>query len=235
MAPRVLEPAERVGERLLVGQVDAGGRLVEEEQVGLAGQRPGDQHALLLAAGELGDAVARPVGQADHLERVVDRGAVGARERAQQPAPGQPAGRDHLPHRGGYAGRGAGALRHEADPAPVARSASSGVPKSSSEPAVSGSSPVSARTSVDLPEPLAPISATNSPGATVRSMPRRIGRPPMATAPSVELGPGRLGHVRSSASVRLLEGGEVLAHQREVVLVGGLRRSGPRSGRAPRW
>ena len=41
------------------------------------------------------------------------------------------------------------------------------------------------RTSVVLPEPFAPIRATNSPDATVRSMPRRTGRPPMATEPPV--------------------------------------------------
>ncbi len=59
VAPRALSWRSALGERLLVGQVDAGGRLVEEEQVGLPGQRPGDQHPLLLAAGELGDPVAR--------------------------------------------------------------------------------------------------------------------------------------------------------------------------------
>ncbi len=60
-----------------------------------------------------------------------------------------------------------------------------GVPNSSSVPAVSGRSPMSARTSVDLPEPLAPMRARNSPAGTSRSMWRRTGRPPMATAPSV--------------------------------------------------
>ena len=114
----VLEAAERVGERLLARQVDACGRLVEHEQVGLAGQCAGDQHPLLLAAGERGDAVVATVGEADDVERVVDGGPVGARERAQQPAAGQPAGGDHLPHRGGHAGGGARALRHEADPRP---------------------------------------------------------------------------------------------------------------------
>ena len=70
-----------VGERLLVGQVDAGGRLVEDEQVRLAGQRAGDEHPLLLAAGQRGDAVAGPVGEPDDLEGVVDRRA-GRRGRA---------------------------------------------------------------------------------------------------------------------------------------------------------
>ena len=70
-----LEHRERVRERLLVGQVDAGGRLVEEEQVRGPGQRPGDQGALLLSAGEVGDAVARPVGEPDDRDRLVDGGA----------------------------------------------------------------------------------------------------------------------------------------------------------------
>ena len=48
----VLEAAQRVGQRLLAGQVDPGGRLVEDEQVGLAGERAGDQHPLLLPAGQ---------------------------------------------------------------------------------------------------------------------------------------------------------------------------------------
>ena len=71
----LLEPAQRRGEGELVGQVDAGGGLVEEEQLRLAGQRPRDQGPLLLAAGELGDAVAGPRGQPDHRDRLVDRGA----------------------------------------------------------------------------------------------------------------------------------------------------------------
>ena len=37
----------------------------------------------------------------------------------EQPAAAEPAGRDHLPHRRGYAGRGAGALGDEPDPVPL--------------------------------------------------------------------------------------------------------------------
>ena len=115
----LLEPAQGPGERDLVGQVDAGGRLVEEEQLGLAGQCPRDQRALLLAARQRGAAVVGPVAQPDHLEGVVDGGPVGPRERAQQAAPGEPPGGDHLAHGGGHARGGPGALRHEADPLPV--------------------------------------------------------------------------------------------------------------------
>ena len=74
MRSALLELAQRVGQRVLVGQVDAGGRLVEEEQLGLAGEGAGDQHPLLLPAGEVGDAVAGPVGQTDHRECLGDGG-----------------------------------------------------------------------------------------------------------------------------------------------------------------
>ena len=49
-----------------------GGRLVEDEQVGVAGEGAGDQHALLLAAGQRGDAVAGLVGEADGRDRGLD-------------------------------------------------------------------------------------------------------------------------------------------------------------------
>src|SRR3712207_6927925 len=45
---------------VLVGQVHAGRRLVEEEQVWLPGERAGDEHPLLLPAGERRDAVTGP-------------------------------------------------------------------------------------------------------------------------------------------------------------------------------
>ena len=59
------------------------------------------------------------IGEADDLERVVDRAPVGPRERGEQPAATEPTGRDDLAHRGGHAGRGAGALRDEADAVPL--------------------------------------------------------------------------------------------------------------------
>ena len=75
-----------------------------------------------------------------------------------------------------------------------------GVPNSRSSPEVSGSRPVMVRTSVVFPEPFAPIRARNSPDTTVRSMPRRTGRPPMATEPPVSWMGGRHGWVHPLAS-----------------------------------
>ena len=130
----------------------------------------------------------------------------------------EPAGGDDLPHRGGYAGRGAGPLRHEADPVPVVEVVERGAEQLERRRRSAGSSPVSARTSVDLPEPLAPSSATNSPVPTVRSMPRRTGRPPMATAPSRELD-DRVAHEQPFAC---WSAARFCLHQGKVVLVGGL-------------
>ena len=51
--------AERV-DKIVVGDgVERGGRLVEQQQVGFARERAGDQDALLLSAGEFGDFAAR--------------------------------------------------------------------------------------------------------------------------------------------------------------------------------
>ena len=50
----------------LVARVEVAGGLVGEDDVGVVDQRPGDRHALLLAAGELVGAVVEPVGEADH-------------------------------------------------------------------------------------------------------------------------------------------------------------------------
>ena len=97
------------------------------------------------------------------------------RERQEQAAAGEPARGDDLPHRGRHAGARAWSAAGTKPIRCQSWKSANGVPKSSTEPGVSGRRPVSARTSVDLPEPLAPISATNSPGRTVRSMPRRIG------------------------------------------------------------
>ena len=66
--------------------VERRGRLVEEHDVGLHRQRPGDGDALLLAAGEPDGVLAGLVGQADPVEEVLgplgDLGSV--------PAPGAP-------------------------------------------------------------------------------------------------------------------------------------------------
>ena len=53
--------------------VDAGDRFIQHEQLGLPGERAGDEGSLLLPAGELRDRMIRQVGEIDGLERVVHR------------------------------------------------------------------------------------------------------------------------------------------------------------------
>ena len=50
--------------------VEVAGRLVGQQQDRLVDQRPGDGHALPLAAGQLGRAVVEPAGQADAVEQL---------------------------------------------------------------------------------------------------------------------------------------------------------------------
>ena len=57
------------GERLLCVDVDTRGRLVEHEEVRFAGERLGDERALLLAAGEGRDGSRRLHRKADSLDR----------------------------------------------------------------------------------------------------------------------------------------------------------------------
>ena len=55
----VVEPAEHLHDLVAGRGVEVAGRLVGQDDVGVVDQRPGDRHALLLAAGELGRAGGR--------------------------------------------------------------------------------------------------------------------------------------------------------------------------------
>ena len=228
VAPRSLSRPQRVGERDLVGQVDAGGRLVEEEQLGLAGQRPRDQRALLLAARERrssrrapGRRARRPRARRRSAARSARESGRSSRRRVSRPAATTSRTEAGTPE---VAPVRCGTKPTRCQSREVARAACR---RARARRRLSGRSPVSARTSVDLPEPLAPISATNSPCSTRRSMWRRTGRPPMLTAPPPAAPgerPGRRpgGTCGSWTSVAFSSARQVLAHQREVVLAGGL-------------
>jgi hypothetical protein len=147
--------------------------------------------------------------------------AVGARQRAEQR--GGSAGRRRRPPRPRRdAAEPRRPLRDEADPRASGGSRPAACRTAGPRRCQRGR-PVIARTSVDLPEPLAPISATNSPGLTVRSMPRRTGRPRWRRRRRAAQD-GCRSRARGLNSVGLLEGGEVLAHERKVVLAGSSRR-----------
>ncbi len=113
------EVDERVAELSLRLGVDAGDRLVEHEQVGFARERACDQDTLLLPAGELEHRPAGELGQADRLDRVVDRGTI-ARACPTPPAPtSEPTGRDDLADGDREIGREHATLRDVSEPGPI--------------------------------------------------------------------------------------------------------------------
>src|SRR6185503_11639085 len=72
-AERLVQLSEEGAECLLSVDVDAGCRLVEDEELWLAGERLGDEGALLLAAGEPLDRGGRVLLEADAGDRIFDR------------------------------------------------------------------------------------------------------------------------------------------------------------------
>ena len=68
-------------------------------------------------------------------------------------------------------------------------------PQTRTLPPLGSSSPAIARTAVDLPLPLAPISATHSPAATVEAQARERDQPPVAAAQATDHQRG-IGHRR---------------------------------------
>ena len=77
---------EEVHQQLLGRGVDAGHGLVEQEQVGFGGERPGEEHAPPLAAGQAPDLGPQVVVHLHLGERVADGPAIGG-ARAARPGP----------------------------------------------------------------------------------------------------------------------------------------------------
>ena len=104
------EVHERVAEQPLRLRVDARDRLVEHEQLGLAGERLRDQHALLLPARQLDDRASRAGRRAPTDSRRGRPRPVG-RPRAGATSPRRAAGRRRRPPRPSPAGRARGRRR----------------------------------------------------------------------------------------------------------------------------
>jgi hypothetical protein len=68
-----LQPLDHLPGLAARGRVEAGGRLVEEDQVGVADDADGDVDAPLLAAGERADAGVALGAEAGQLDRLLDR------------------------------------------------------------------------------------------------------------------------------------------------------------------
>ena len=87
---------EEVHQELLGRRVDAGHRLVEEEQVRLRGERPGEEHAPSLAAREPPDLRPQVGRHADLRQRVADGAAVVGARPADRPEPREAAHHHHV-------------------------------------------------------------------------------------------------------------------------------------------
>ena len=84
-----VEVVEQVEDLVAQADVDAGRRLVHQQQLGLAEQRAGDEHALLLAAGELPDVAVAQVLDDPSRARISPTAARSAAARPGQPAAGR--------------------------------------------------------------------------------------------------------------------------------------------------
>ena len=124
---------------------------------GLADQRAGQRHALLLAAGQHRRPVAGAIGEADLAEHV-ERALAAPRRRAAMPV---------SPTSTLSTTRAQGSSRGSWNMMRVRRAAARRRRRASSVPAVGWSSPASSRSSVLLPQPLLPMIGEELPGRHV--------------------------------------------------------------------
>ena len=75
-AVRAIEAAQELDDGSLAGDIHASGRFVEDEHVGLGRERSGEQHALLLAAGQGAKQVLTERVDADSSQRLAGRVAI---------------------------------------------------------------------------------------------------------------------------------------------------------------
>ena len=168
--PRV-DPCPQQSQHRLAGlRVESAGRLIGEHQPAVADQSAGDSYALLLTAGHLVREAA------EQSANPTSASAATAILRARRTLmPSSSSGRATF-SAGGEAGQQVQVLENVTDTAsPHAgssrRSRSPTPPSTTTSPLVGRSRPPARLSRVDLPEPDGPITATSSPGATVRLTP----------------------------------------------------------------
>ena len=96
MVRRWLSSSQQAVETFLDVGVQAGGRLVQQQQLRFAGQGAGDQHPLLLAAAEGGEVAVRMVGQPHFGQGGAGRLPVAAAPGPQHRRPAQTAHQHHV-------------------------------------------------------------------------------------------------------------------------------------------
>ena len=177
--------------------VERAERLVEQQDLGLDGQRAGERHALALAAGELGRVARLVAVEADDLQQLVDlRRDLGLRPLADAQAEGDVVAHGHVLERGVV-------LEDEADAALLRRHAGRVAAGDLDGARSSGaSSPAMTRSSVDLPEPLGPSSAVSEPSSTSSETSSRARKSPkrfVTSVTAITTGPSGVGAWSSRA------------------------------------
>ena len=112
-----LQAGQDAQQGVAVGLVQAVEGLVEQDEPGAAGQAAGEQDPLLLASGELAEAAAGRVAEADGLQGPLRALALGASRPAQRPQGGDGAHDDDVEGGDGEGGVEVGDLRDVADAA----------------------------------------------------------------------------------------------------------------------
>ena len=164
-AALAVEVGEQVEHLDLVGDVEEGRRLVEQQDVGLLRERHRDPHALALAARELVDRPIGEVGDAGRVERGGDGLVVVRAPAAEQPLVRMPPAPDEVGDDDAL-GRDR-ALRQQPEDARdlLGRAAVQRARRRARPARLRGASRrASARSSVDLPHPFAPTIAVILPG-----------------------------------------------------------------------
>ena len=172
-------PAQAVEEReqgLARAHVHAREGLVQQQHVRLLGERPGEEHALLLAAGELADGAPLELGDAELVQAARHHLAVGGLGPAEPAEAAVPAHHDDVVHGDREAPVDLLALGHVGDRCRRACRARGRC--RSIVPERTGRRPTRALKSVDLPAPLGPTIATCAPCGTLSVTSSSAGRPP---------------------------------------------------------
>ena len=150
---------------------ERGGRLVEHDDLRVEQQRAGDGDGLALAARQRGDRLAHARDAGGELARAASRRGPPSPPRRAATGRSRGRGRGWRRRRGSRRARGPGRRwRCRASARRSGRSSVTGLPWKSIVPEVGWCTPASTLTSVDLPAPLSPTSATTSPAWTSRSM-----------------------------------------------------------------
>ena len=176
--------ADALGRR----QVEPGDGLVEQQHVGLLGEALGHEHALALAAGQLGEVAVGEVLDVEPPHGVGHGVAVGAPQRPERAERRGPRQGDGLADGDRQRGRDRRRLQHVADPADDAAPCR----------ATGSMSPATACSSVDLPDPLGPTSAV-TPGRSDSDSTSSTRRRPRSTATAATRSPSERGGASATA------------------------------------